>query len=203
MFAKFLNLDTEKRMRILNAALKEFVQKGYENASTNEIVKEAGISKGLLFHYFRNKKQLYLFLYDYAVDRIMTDFFEKIDHLEKDILLKWRQMVLLKMALIKKYPDLFHFLMGAVIEDSIEINQKNKDLIEKGYKKVMEDVDYSKFREGVNTKKAMDTIIWTFQGFANQEQEKVKASSLEDYNFENMLLELDDYIQLLKTAFYK
>ncbi len=62
MFDKFLTLDQEKQERILNAASKEFAQKGFVNASTNEMVKEAGISKGLLFHYFKNKKQLYLFL---------------------------------------------------------------------------------------------------------------------------------------------
>lgn len=56
LFSKFLNLNPEKQDRILNAALKEFAQKGYQNASTNEIVKEAGISKGLLFHYFNNKR---------------------------------------------------------------------------------------------------------------------------------------------------
>ena len=60
-----MSLSEEKQQRILNAALKEFAQKGYKNASTNQIVKEADISKGLLFHYFKNKKQLFLFLYDY------------------------------------------------------------------------------------------------------------------------------------------
>ncbi|MFD6209493.1 TetR/AcrR family transcriptional regulator, partial [Peribacillus sp. NPDC060253] len=71
MFSKFLNMDKEKQDRIINAAIKEFAQKGYDNASTNEIVKEAGISKGLLFHYFQNKKQLYLFLYEHMIDILM------------------------------------------------------------------------------------------------------------------------------------
>ena len=60
-------MEPEKRERIINAAINEFTKKGYRNASTNEIVKEAGISKGLIFHYFKNKKQLYLFLYDYLI----------------------------------------------------------------------------------------------------------------------------------------
>ena len=50
MFSKFLNLELEKQDRIINAAIKEFAQKGYDKASTNEIVKEAGISKGLLYN---------------------------------------------------------------------------------------------------------------------------------------------------------
>lgn len=49
IYPKFINLEAEKRERIINAALKEFAQKGYDKASTNEIIKEAGISKGSLF----------------------------------------------------------------------------------------------------------------------------------------------------------
>ena len=45
MYSKFLNLDKEKQDRIINAALKEFALKGYDNASTNEIVKSSEISK--------------------------------------------------------------------------------------------------------------------------------------------------------------
>jgi TetR/AcrR family transcriptional regulator len=72
MFSKFLNLDKEKQDRIINAAIKEFAEKGYDRASTNEIVKEAGISNGLLFHYFQNKKQMFLFLFDYCYE-LVTD----------------------------------------------------------------------------------------------------------------------------------
>ena len=51
---KLLELDTQRRDAILNAALKEFSSQGYDNASTNVIAKEAGISKALMFHYVRN-----------------------------------------------------------------------------------------------------------------------------------------------------
>jgi len=44
---KFLALEPEKQSRIINAAIKEFVHKGYNKASTNEMVKDADISKGL------------------------------------------------------------------------------------------------------------------------------------------------------------
>ena len=47
---KFFDLKKEKQDRILNGALKIFALNGYKNGSTDVIVKEAGISKGLLFH---------------------------------------------------------------------------------------------------------------------------------------------------------
>ena len=62
---KLLELDTQRRDAILNAALKEFSLRGYDNASTNVIAKEAGISKALMFHYVSSKQDLFLAVYDY------------------------------------------------------------------------------------------------------------------------------------------
>lgn len=55
-----LELDAQRRDAILNAALKEFAVRGYDNASTNVIAKEAGISKALMFHYVSSKQELFL-----------------------------------------------------------------------------------------------------------------------------------------------
>ena len=48
------------RQRILDAALEEFSQKGYEAASLNTVWAEKGISKGIVYHHFRHKDELYL-----------------------------------------------------------------------------------------------------------------------------------------------
>ena len=50
MYESFENLPEDKKKRIIEASIEEFAKKGYEKASTNNIVKTAGISKGILFH---------------------------------------------------------------------------------------------------------------------------------------------------------
>jgi TetR/AcrR family transcriptional regulator len=67
MFSKFLSLDRDRKNAILNAALREFASKGFDETSTNVIAKESGISKPLMFHYINNKKDFFLFLYDYCM----------------------------------------------------------------------------------------------------------------------------------------
>lgn len=47
---------------MIDAALREFSEKGYENASLNTILKEAGISKGTFYYHFANKEDLYFYL---------------------------------------------------------------------------------------------------------------------------------------------
>ena len=67
MNEKFFDLKKEKQDRMINAALKVFALHGYRHACTDDIVKEAAISKGLLFHYFGSKLGVYAFVYDYSV----------------------------------------------------------------------------------------------------------------------------------------
>jgi len=52
----------EKRQELIDAAIKEFGEKGYENASLNNILKEARISKGTFYYHFDNKEDLYMYL---------------------------------------------------------------------------------------------------------------------------------------------
>lgn len=49
------------KQKILDAAYREFNEKGYELASTNVICQSAGISKGIIYHYFKSKDELYLY----------------------------------------------------------------------------------------------------------------------------------------------
>ena len=63
-------LDPEKRDRIINAAIEEFARYPFEKASTNNIVKKAGISKGLLFHYFDSKQALYEKLIGFVINML-------------------------------------------------------------------------------------------------------------------------------------
>lgn len=58
---KFEKLDENKKNRIIEAAMNEFIKEGFNGASTNTIVKNAEISKGALFNYFENKENLYLY----------------------------------------------------------------------------------------------------------------------------------------------
>ena len=71
MSERLESLPEDKRQKILQASLDEFAEHGYLNASTNRIVQAAGISKGLLFHYFGSKKKLFLYVLDHTIDHLI------------------------------------------------------------------------------------------------------------------------------------
>ena len=193
--------------------MKEFTEKGFENASTNEIVKAADISKGLLFHYFKNKKNLFLFLYDYSMDQCINEFYKKINLDEKDIFIRMKQIVLIKLQILKIYPEIFEFLIVADTENSDkvkgDVNLRNKEIIISSGNIFLENIDFDKFRENIDVKKTINIIIWTFNGIGVEHQKKAKllSSNQVDYfnqiGYEKILSEMDVYIDIFKKCFYK
>ena len=64
---KFFDLPRVKQDRMINGALEVFAKNGYKHASTDDMVKAVGVSKGLWFHYFGSKPGIYTFVYGYSV----------------------------------------------------------------------------------------------------------------------------------------
>ncbi|MDG3060782.1 TetR/AcrR family transcriptional regulator [Lacticaseibacillus casei] len=62
--------DPQKVTRILQAATDAFGQLGFAKTKTDQIAATAGVSKGLIFHYFGNKQALYLDTFKTAYQRI-------------------------------------------------------------------------------------------------------------------------------------
>ena len=59
----------EHHDELLDAALSEFCERGYENASINRILAASRMSKGQLYHHFKSKEGLYLALVEWMIDR--------------------------------------------------------------------------------------------------------------------------------------
>jgi Transcriptional regulator len=72
MYETFEKLPEGKKQQILCVCIEEFVLNGYANTSTNTIVNRLGISKGVLFLYFKSKKNLYLYIVEY-LSKLLTD----------------------------------------------------------------------------------------------------------------------------------
>lgn len=65
---------TEKQDNILSAALELFANEGFSATSTNQIAKKAGVSEGLIFKHFKNKKGLLDSLYAKLEGKLHEEF---------------------------------------------------------------------------------------------------------------------------------
>lgn len=73
------------RQRILEAAMGEFSARGYAGASLNTVCAEYGISKGILYHYFKDKDALYLVCVQDCFDHLTAALRQAADALEGSI----------------------------------------------------------------------------------------------------------------------
>jgi len=69
-FARFARMPAEKRERLLMIAAREFGLHGYEAASMNRILDEAGIGKSSAYYYFEDKADLFCSVVEHSVERL-------------------------------------------------------------------------------------------------------------------------------------
>jgi TetR/AcrR family transcriptional regulator len=68
----FNKVSEEKRNKILDAAIVEFAEHGFESANINSIASVAGVSVGSMYKYFDHKEDLFLTIIHYGVDTLKT-----------------------------------------------------------------------------------------------------------------------------------
>lgn len=201
-------IPEDKRDKIIYSAIQEFANKGYENASTNKIVEAAGISKGILFHYFKNKKGLYIFLIKYTIPLLYDEFFKIAEINEDDIferLIKWN---IVKFNLMEKYPDIFKLLTDAFLDTPSEVKDELMPILLEyqkfGYDAVFKDIDLSNFKNEFEVKDMLQIISWVFEGYANQyikEHKNEKGTIALDKNI--IINDMKKISNILKNGMYK
>lgn len=126
MNEKFYNLTKDKQDRMINAAVKVFAQNGYLRASTDIMIKEAAVSKGLLFHYFESKHGLYSFVLEYCARYMMMELSAGMNDSEKNIFDRVKMAEECKIRMLQNYPYLDLFLINVQGESDPEVTQEAK-----------------------------------------------------------------------------
>ncbi|MCR4849644.1 MAG: TetR/AcrR family transcriptional regulator [Lachnospiraceae bacterium] len=196
MNEKFFDLKKEKQDRMINAALKIFAKNGYAHASTDDIVKEAGISKGLLFHYFINKIGLYSFIYDYSARFISLEMTSLVDKTDNDYFSLQLQIKSSYASVMKSYPYMVAFMYSTLNEDVVEAMQEVFDKKEILPKKIREYLDYantSAIAEGTDISRLDEMIDYTSEAVMR------KALSINEERPENYLTEIKKHIIMLRN----
>ncbi len=205
----FDNLNEEKKDKILNACLEEFAENGYEKASTNAIVNRAGISKGLLFHYFGNKKNIYLYLLDITIKHFMNRFYELDTEPSNDIFEKMIQSGMVKVKIAFEAPLMYKLIMEAFVDTPKGMEDEITDRYQKIYAQTMpnffENIDYSKFREDIDKMKAIEFINLCLDSLYRKyvNMAKGKASKLSIEETEAMVKEQYEFVDMMKKGIYK
>lgn len=199
MNEKFFDLKKEKQDRIINAALKAFALGGYMHASTDDIVRMAGISKGLIFHYFETKLGLYQFVYNYStrvinielatgISRDITDFFSIRLEIEKVLSTCMKQYPYIQLFLTRAENETTPEAATAILLTRESFEQTIRDILDRG--------DITRFKEGANYQLIENIVSMTCRGIL---ESKFREG---DFLADDYYDEVVEYMEMLRELTY-
>ncbi len=193
----------QSKDRILQEAIREFAVFGYNKASTNKIMLQAGLAKGLLFHYFSSKQDLY----NACLQNILEDFQLDLDifmkEMSKDLFERLADFLAWKSRLAREKPNTLRFLLG-LSNLPVDIRSNADELIltlrEKN-SKLLDNYDTSLWKAEIDQEKALAVIVMVFDAF---DQKMIRLmSSEESFDHKEMLSYTLSMLDVLKTGFYR
>ncbi|MBR5420322.1 MAG: TetR/AcrR family transcriptional regulator [Lachnospiraceae bacterium] len=166
MNEKFFSLKKEKQDKMINGAMQVFSLYGYRHASTDEMVRVCGVSKGLWFHYFENKPGLYSFVASYGLKYAMLELSMKPFTPGMDYFRLRYEIEACKMDMMEKYPYLPLFLNSIVREEDPDVAELIREPRQKYAEQlsgIMMQADYSALRNKEDYLLLIDMLDYTIE----------------------------------------
>ena len=169
MNEKFFSLPEAKQQAIINAGYRVFSRNSYKNSPVSEIAEAAGISKSLLFHYFRNKKELYLFLWDKCAEISIEYMTRYGSYGQTQLFDAMERGMRAKMEIIRRYPDMGLFTIRAFYEKDEEICAAIQESYHKYFNLKADqtrlNLDPDQFIPGLDVEMMYREMYWASEGY--------------------------------------
>jgi AcrR family transcriptional regulator len=198
----FYELKEEKKDRIMFAALSEFSQYSYSESSTNRIVKKAGIGKGSLFMYFKNKEDLYFEVIDYVIKDMSKCIDEEIKQLPNELFEKVIKYADIEISWYIKNPYSYKLLKRVFVDDNSSIYHKTIErygsLVMTYYYELFNDLDEENLKG--DKFKTLNILKWFLEGFNQEFIKEMEHNENIEALKEQYLKRLKEYLALLETG---
>lgn len=186
MNEKFFQLPLQKQEAILNAGYEVFSQNSYKNSPMSEIASIAGISKSLLFYYFQNKKELYLYLWDHCARLTIERLTESGCYEQTDLFAAMEKGMHAKMEIICEYPHMAQFTIKAFYEKNPEISSAIQESYHRYFNfkadHARRNMNPEQFVDGLDLLMMYQEMYWASEGYIwelVQQQEQIDMEKME------------------------
>ena len=158
------------RARIFDAATAEFAAHGFERASTNTIAAEAGVAKGLVFHYFGTKEELYLAIIDRVGERLIAAYLAEAEW-PADLFERLYAFSLFKVRVFQNDPN-GYAVLAAMVDARGDLKERvlarAVEVRKQVWPTLLAGVDTSRLRSGLTLEQALETINVLSEGLEKQ-----------------------------------
>ncbi len=209
MSENFSKIPDDEQERILQIATQEFAQKGYRRASTNAIVKAAGIPKGTLFYFFGSKKKLFFYVLDGAIQKYIAFMKSIKEEPPRELFDRILAQGQVKLSFAVENPLIFRFFTKIFLDipeelrDEMEVRMREYG--QASAANLTEGLDLSRFREGVDIQQAVNLIVVLLEGVYTRYTPRMRDSKPEELNalIDEIGLECQRYFKMIQDGIYK
>lgn len=189
-------LKLYEKEEILDSCFKSFSEHGYSKTTTVMLSEAAGISKALLFHHFKNKKQLYISVLEHCFQKMSKDFVEESPMDFEDYFEVKGKSGLNKINYLRQHPDISKILFEAYVDTPNEL----KDEIFKFVVKMK--AKYSEIEE--NKQRQLKKLFHQIQlnDDIDQEEAYELIQVVDDYFRKKIAKELTDSNKIQDDAYW-
>jgi AcrR family transcriptional regulator len=121
-------IKDERREQILSAALKVFGKKGFAATKISDIVAGAGMSHGLVYHYFKSKEEIFLTLLKRAMETSVQSV-TQVEALDMPPLEKVRTIARYILGGIESYEDSSYYFLIVLHASVMEVPPEMERLL--------------------------------------------------------------------------
>ena len=152
------------RLRILEAALEEFQEQGFEGATMRQIAARAGMATGAAYYYFASKDAIVLAFYDRA-QRDMQPELEDVLAATKDLRERLRGIIRVKLAYFQSTRRLLGALSGHTSPDAplSPFSEETKAIRENDMSFFAQALSGSKVKVPADLEKYLPRLLWMYQ----------------------------------------
>ena len=215
MTEAFLLLSKEKQKKILDAAMYEFAESGFQKASTNRIVQAAGIGKGMLFYYFDSKLRLYedLVLQCCAM---LEGYCEtlRVPAGTMGVIERFRHATQMKMEAQVRHAAMFAFVARMYLSpEDVAMSEETKErfaAISAAHhtfvSEMVDGADLTNLREDVPVERLLQVLRYVMDGYATHVVQQIEQKTMEEVaslDFAPYWADCEIFLEDLKRLFYK
>ena len=183
------------RKKILMAAITEFGTNGYDSSKLNNLCNDNGISKGLIYHNFNNKDDIYLNCVDYSIHSFID--FMKAQKVGSDL----QKYMSLRFNFFEENPLICRIFFEAILQPPkhliCDINEIKKDLDKMNKEIYMSALNKLNLRDGVTQEEAIEyysIMQEMFNGYFSSSAYSNAAFSTVVYEHEVKLSKIFDFM---------
>ena len=200
----------EKELEILLAATEEFSEKGFFQTKTEDIANRAGVSKGLVFHYFKSKKNLYNQVVKVAIQKL-EELFDYTQFPNESLVNLFDYSLKRKFEIAESHAAEMALMLdvyGNLEKLPEELQKEIFEYIEKmktdSYEMIAQIIRQMPIREGVREEDVVKLILTVFNQVEIEANQQMSGTKITDYHFFVLIIgEASRQVQILESGFLK